>query len=81
VLRPCVTAGVKQSDDLSATGVERRDITPFVPIAQCAGVSEVLHDRLSLMLPTDDVVYLVIESSVRFVNTAILTAAQCTLGH
>ena len=56
VVRPSVSARVKQPHYLTAVGIDTSDVRPFVAVAIVASEGEIVFGALSPMLTRDDVV-------------------------
>ena len=79
MFRPVVVAGIKEPDNLSRARLDGSDVTPLVPIANHAGICEVVESRGTPVLATDDVVNLVRKASVVLVDKTIFTPFAGTL--
>jgi len=73
-----VPPGIEEPNHLSCTWVDRSYVTSLLPIADYRGVCQIVRGRRTAVLATDDVVDLVGEAGVIFVEEAILASPTCT---
>lgn len=71
MIRPAVTAGIKEPNSFSRARVDRSNVTPLVPIADHTGIRQVVRGGGTAVLATDDVVDLVREAGLLFMDEAV----------
>ncbi len=78
---PTVPPWVEEPDNLSRPRIDRGNVTAFVPVAQHAGIRQVVRDGEPALLATDDMISLVREAGVVFMDEAIFAAVLRTAGY
>jgi hypothetical protein len=81
VIGPPIPPGMKQPHYVAGAPPDGSHIGSLAPVADHAGVSQILKNRETSMLAADNVVELKRESCVLFVNQAILTAVSRSPGN
>jgi len=64
---------MKQGGELGCLWINRSDIAPFVPIAKKAGPTQIIDRGFTTMFDCDNVIWLVREQNIIFVNQTIFT--------
>jgi hypothetical protein len=79
MIRPPVFSGMEQPDNSSRLPVNGSDVRPFVPIAEPAGIGQVVHCGAAPVLKADYVINLVGKTGVLFADHAVsqLYSARC----
>ena len=80
MIGPAVTPRVKAPDSLSGTGINRGNVAPLVPIAQNASVRQVVQGGGASVLAADDMVDLMRETGVIFMDEAVFATVVCAVG-
>ena len=78
---PPVPARMKESNRLSRPGINRSDVSALVPIAQYAGMRQVVSGGRTAVLPAYHVVNLVREPGVVFMDEAVFAAVIGAAGY
>lgn len=78
VLPPRVCSRIEKADQLARLGHDRSDVAPLVPVADEAGIGEVVLMRPPTMLFADDVVDLTAEKRIVGMNETIFAERICT---
>jgi len=71
VIGPWINTRVVQPNHFFRGGVNGCDVAAFMSIAEHAGISQVSENRLAIVFAADDVVYLMREGDVVFVDQAV----------
>jgi hypothetical protein len=71
MIGPAIPAGMKQTHDFAALAMDRGDIGSFTSITKNTCVSQVFADGLAPVLAADDVIDLVAEPGIGFVDPAV----------
>ena len=78
---PTVFPGIEDGNHRSRARVDRGNVTTLMPITNDTGIGEVFGGGRTAVLAADDVVNLVRETSVIFMDETELAAPPRPLGH
>lgn len=73
VILPAMNAGMEKPNRVSCSGMERRHVRAFVPVAKYAAIRKIIELRETTVFPADDVINLVGETGPIFRIEAVLT--------
>ncbi len=72
---------MKQPHDLCCARIEGGNIASLVPIAEDAGISQVVRGGRAAVLATDDTIHLMREAGVVFVDEAVFAPVARAAGY